>query len=357
MEALLTLQTLETLEAIERIEGAENAPRRQKIYQERCDPFSLPDVEFKRRYRFNKNTMNFIIDLVRQDLQLDSRGCGTSPELQVLTAIRCWGRREVQDDGGEIHGLSQPTVSRICARVARAIARHSETYIKMPESLTEQEKVMREFYNIRRFPSVLGCIDCTHIKIKKYGGDAAQYYINRKGYYSMNVQVTCDAELKIMDIVARWRGSTHDSRIFNESTLKERFERGEFRGRLLGDSGYRLESYLFTPILRPQNEQEQRYNQAQIATRNCVERCFGVWKQRFQCLLNGLTVHMHNVKPTIVALAVLHNIAIGNEDLVPDQGNEIIEIQDAVAEPRVNENRERGPNSAILRAFIDRHFR
>lgn len=130
-------------------------------------------------------------------------------------------------------------------------------------------------------------------------------------------QVTCDARLQIRDIVARWRGSTHDSRIFNESTLKERFERGEFKGRLLGDSGYRLETYLFTPILRPQNAREERYNRAQIATRNSVERCFGVWKQRFQSLLYGVTVHMHNVKPTIVALAVLHNIAIDQQDSVP----------------------------------------
>lgn len=85
--------------------------------------------------------------------------------------------------------MSQPTVSRICARVARAIARHSANYIKMPQTLIEQQKVIREFYEISNFPSVLGCIDCTHIKIKKYGGDLAQYYINRKGFYSMNVQV------------------------------------------------------------------------------------------------------------------------------------------------------------------------
>lgn len=96
----------------------------------------------------------------------------------------------MQDDAGDLHGLSQPTVSRICAKVATAIAKHSATYIRMPQTLSEQQKVIRQFYQIRNFPSVIGCIDCTHIKIKKYGGDAAQYYINRKGYYSLNVQVS-----------------------------------------------------------------------------------------------------------------------------------------------------------------------
>ncbi|XP_045761032.1 putative nuclease HARBI1 [Maniola jurtina] len=350
---------MQALQAIAAIENVENPTRRrrQKVYQKRFDPFSLPDIEFKRRYRFSKDTARFIINLVRQDLQLDSRGCGTSPELQVLTAIRCWGRREVQEDGGDLHGLSQPTVSRICARVARAIARHSATYIKMPQTLIEQQTVIREFQEIRNFPSVLGCIDCTHIKIKKYGGDAAQYYINRKGFYSMNVQVTCDAKLRIRDIVARWRGSTHDSRIFNESTLKERFERGDFKGRLLGDSGYRLERYLFTPILRPQNAREENYNRAQIATRNCVERCFGVWKQRFQSLLYGVTVHMHNVKPTIVALAVLHNIAIDQQDPVPENDGNVHIVQEDDSAAHSNEaGRGRMGNSAFLRAFIDQHF-
>lgn len=117
-----------------------------------------------------------------------------------------------------------------------------------------------------------------------------------------------------MDIVARWRGSTHDSRIFNESQLKVRLESGEFRGRLLGDSGYPLLPYLFTPILNPTDVSELNYNEAHIATRNTIERCFGVWKQRFQCLLYGLPVSLANCKTLIVALAVLHNIAIDMND-------------------------------------------
>ncbi|CAG5006365.1 unnamed protein product, partial [Parnassius apollo] len=160
------------------------------------------------------------------------------------------------------------------------------------------------------------------------------------------IVVVCDAKLYIRDIVAIRRGSTHESRIFNESTLKERFERREFRGRLLGDSGYRLEAYLFTPILRSQNEREEKYNPAQIATRNYVERCFGVGKQR----------NMKNVKPTIVALAVLHNIAIGQQDSVPDH-DELKTIVDAELLPQIGEARGRDSNNALLRAFIDRHFR
>ncbi|CAG9138332.1 unnamed protein product [Plutella xylostella] len=270
---------MEAVQAIAAIDVVENLPRRRiKLYNARADPFSLPDVEFRSRYRFQKDTMNYIIDLVRDDIVVDQRGCGTTPELQVLTAIRCWGRREVQDDAGELHGLSQPTV-------------------------------------------------------------------------------ICDATLQIMDLVARWRGSTHDSRIFTESSIKQRFERREFRGRLLGDSGYRLEPYLFTPITRPQNVAEEHYSEAHISTRNTIERCFGVWKQRFQCLLHGMSVKMENIKPTIVALAILHNIAIKREGQIDFDAEEQLHHPALPEEDAHIEGGHRANiNNAFLRAFVARHF-
>lgn len=135
------------------------------------------------------------------------------------------------------------------------------------------------------------------------------------------IQVVCDAKLRIRDIVARWRGSTHDARIFRESRIKERMEAREFRGRLLGDSGYSCTDYLFTPLLNPSNEKEESYNYAHIRTRNVIERCFGVWKQRFRCLLRGFTTSLENTKVTIVALAVLHNIALNMNEEISGEDN------------------------------------
>lgn len=67
-----------------------------KIYKERVDPFLLSDENFRLRYRFSKNTVKKIVGLIENDLKLENRGSGTSPELQVLVALRCWGRREVR---------------------------------------------------------------------------------------------------------------------------------------------------------------------------------------------------------------------------------------------------------------------
>ncbi|CAK1597830.1 unnamed protein product [Parnassius mnemosyne] len=91
----------------------------------------------------------------------------------------------------------------------------------MPTTLNEQQETIRKFRSIANFPTVIGAIDCTHIRVKKVNADGGQLYINRKGFSSINVQVVCDADLKIMDIVTRWRGSVHDSRIFRECRLKQ----------------------------------------------------------------------------------------------------------------------------------------
>uniref|UniRef100_A0A6P7GTH2 Nuclease HARBI1 n=1 Tax=Diabrotica virgifera virgifera TaxID=50390 RepID=A0A6P7GTH2_DIAVI len=218
-------------------------------------------------------------------------------------------------------------------------------------ALLKTKIVIAGFYGICGFRQVIGAIHCTHIRIPKVGGNIGQYYINRKGYSSINVQVVANANLEIMDIVAHWRGSTHDSRIFNYCRLKRRFEQSEFKGRLLGDSGYACSPYLFTPVLNPTTQQEERYNRAHIQTRNTVERCFGVWKQRFRCLLDGFKTKLDNTKLYIVALAILNNIAIHHRDMIEniDQpGNEDIPVI-----PAINNNI-RG--NAARAAFINDNF-
>lgn len=59
----------------------------------------------------------------------------------------------------------------------------------MPLSLNEQLKCMEKFEAIAGFKTVVGAIDCTHIKIPKVMGPSGQFYINRKGFSSLNVQV------------------------------------------------------------------------------------------------------------------------------------------------------------------------
>lgn len=104
------------------------------------------------------------------------------------------------------------------------------------------------------------------------GGDNAETFRNRKGYFSINTQCICNPSLKIMDIVARWPGSCHDQIIFDNSSIKHKFETGVIKGYLLGDGGYEVKPYLMTPLLNPTTRSQQLYNESQIRTRNAIER-------------------------------------------------------------------------------------
>ena len=72
---------------------------------------------------------------------------------------------------------------------------------------------------ISGFPGIIGLIDCTHIRISNPGGVAGEIFQNRNRYFSINTQIVCDSKNRIRDIVARWAGSTHDSRILNNSRI------------------------------------------------------------------------------------------------------------------------------------------
>lgn len=132
----------------------------------------------------------------------------------------------------------------------------------------------------------------------------------------MNVQVICDADMYITNIVARWPGSTHDSHIFNNSVIKNKFENGEHEGFwLLGDKGYALKSYLLTPLRDPITGGEKLYNESHIRTRNVIERMFGCWKKRFPVLSMKIRTELSRVQAIIVATAVLHMCKKMNEPM------------------------------------------
>ncbi|CAK1592126.1 unnamed protein product [Parnassius mnemosyne] len=200
-------------------------------------------------------------------------------------------------------GVSKSTAGRIVRDTSLAIAQLYDKYIYVHQRSADK------FYRIAGFPRVLGAIDGTHIRIQSPCHLTGEEYRNRKGYFSINVQGVCDADLKFINVVARWPGSTHDATIFNNSVLRAECDAGQFGNRwLLGDSAYPNRPYLLTPILNPVSEAEHRYNEAHIKTRNTIERAFGVWKRRFPVVALTLRLSIPNMQAVIIATTVLHNI-------------------------------------------------
>lgn len=224
---------------------------------------------------------------------------------------------------GDFLSVHKTTAGRIVKKVITALCNLFPQCIHLPHTEEEKQEAKRDFFALSHFPRVVGAIDCTHIKIQSPGGENAEVYRNRKGYFSLNCQIVCSAKLKIIDLVCRWPGSANDSHIFENSAVKMQLQNGEMgNGVLVADRGYAVRPYILTPLDDPVGEAENLYNEAQIRTRNVIERLFGVWKRRFPILSCGIRCKMELTQMIVVACAVLHNIAVDqNEDMNEDDNN------------------------------------
>ncbi|XP_067208429.1 putative nuclease HARBI1 [Linepithema humile] len=331
--------------------------RDPRVFRNKMDAFKIyNDREFRQRYRLTKECARYVISLVEERLSpLSGRRNVVTPTLQILIALRYYAKGCYQIELGDLHGVSQPTVSKIVASVSRVLANLLPQFIKFPPRI---ETLQQEFYNVACFSMVVGCIDCTHVPIKCPNQEQAALYINRKGFYSLNIQVVCDAERRILDIVARWRGSAHDARIGDSCSLKDEFEAGRIRGILLGDSGYPCKPYLLTPILNPRNPCEERYNASHIRTRTIVERCFGEWKGMFRALRNGMQISLRTAKTAIIAMAVLHNIRKNFHDNNPYDAESDEDMEDEKDDPVVLNSKEsvQSGHNLFRQEFVQQYF-
>ncbi|CAH2096928.1 unnamed protein product [Euphydryas editha] len=295
----------------------ETGPRR--YLRDYSNPFTKYSVsEFYARYRFTPHTVkNIILPMLEPDLShRTKRGLPFAPEVMILLTLRYFATGTFQKLEGDVMDICQQSVSRIVAKVSTLLARKMKDFVKFPTTHNDVNKVKQAFYDIAEFPGVIGCIDCTHIKIRSPGGISSEVYRNRKGWFSINVQVVTGPNLEFYDVVARWPGSTHDSFIYNSSSVKQRLNTGTIQGLLLGDSGYAISNVLLTPFLSPNSNGHEQYNKSHIKTRNTVERAFGVWKRRFPCLQVGMGIKLKTVVAVICACATLHNLSIKIDDLL-----------------------------------------
>lgn len=317
----------------------------------------MDDLSFYRRFRLTKETVIFLLDIIQQDLQLevDLNNNFVSPMNQLLATLLFYGSDSHRINIGNIMLTNKGTLSRIIIKVTEAIARLCPRFINMPTTQEEIQTCQNRFYEIARFPRVVGCIDCTHVKIESPGGNNSEMFRNRKQYFSINVQVVCDADLMINNIVARWPGSARDATIFNNSRLKFQFENRQFgNGILLGDRGYPLKPYLLTPLRNPAGHAEHQYNESHTHTRSIVEQTISVWKRRFPVLSYGLRCKIQNTLAIIVATAVLHNIAKINNDIPLPHDIHQEGLEHIIQEAQVNQHQT--VNYNFRTAIINNYF-
>lgn len=278
--------------------------RKRKNYRDRR---SISPTKSKLLLRFQSENIDYLSDYFLPEAD-ETRGGALAAREKMQIFLRYVSDTGFQIGIGEDFGVHHTTICKTINNVADCIFEKAHNWIKFPSSLDAMEEARIKWSNRFEIPTVIGALDCTHIQIKKppeFGDD----FINRKGFSSINVQVTCDANEVITSVDAQWPGSVHDSRIWRQSSIYENMTR--FRGNfcLLGDSGYGIAPWLVTPFKNPQNRNEQLFNITHSKERVIIERVFGQLKQRFPILGHKVKTSLSKVPKIIVCCAVLHNIS------------------------------------------------
>lgn len=296
------------------VHGAEALPRVPRAAKERADFLEiLTDAEFKRHFRFSKNTVVDIVSMLEPDLVQDPRGDPLTPVQQVCAALCHYGGGHYQRITGLGSGVSQYAARAAMIRVTDALISRKAQFISMPDiqEMQETSQKMLDRFGLPRFAMAVDGMMARFEEAprKLPAGKHQQQYWCRKQFFAINCQVIAN-EKRILDLDISWPGSTHDSRIWNRSQAKIYIE-SQRRFLVAGDSGYPISEVLIKPYSNNEADGDRRkriFNRKLSGARTVMsENIYGVWKRRFP-IIKALRTDFRLSQKIICATAILFNL-------------------------------------------------
>ena len=220
---------------------------------------------------------------------------------------------------GHLFGVARCTVCCIVKDTCKAIITVVlSKYIQFPVG-DALDATMDGFMEQWGIPQCVGSINGSHIPVRPPAMSHTCYH-NRKGWYSVILQAIVNHEYLFTDIIyVGWPGSVHDARVFANSSVVEKIEKGQLlcgevrngiRPFIVGDPAYPLRPWLMKsfPHSGSLTPQQKLYNYRMCRGRTVVELAFGRLKARWRRLSKQNDKIVENVPTVIGACCILHNI-------------------------------------------------
>ncbi|XP_061071714.1 uncharacterized protein LOC133105555 [Conger conger] len=290
----------------------------------------LHDDVLLERFGFDRSSIAFLCALLKPHVTNN----WMQVEGTVCTALAYYATGAFQSPMGDSFDVDQTVVKRIVELVSDALVAVSDRFIKFPTSAA-QKQVQQDFLAVAGFPGVVGALGCTHIAIRRPETNP-NLYVNRRLFYSMNLQVTTTADCRISSAVARFPGSFSCSHVLQHSPLEAFCSRGNLgNGHLIAHSGYPLNPWLLPPLPNAHTKADVRYSEALRLTQGAVGRTVRLLKARFSCLdrcVLPLQCSPRRSARVILACCVLHNMAVSHHVPLPGRSASTLAEPPAVQE-------------------------
>ena len=131
----------------------------------------MDDDELVHRYWLPRERIVELCQLLVAQLKWSTataRSSALTVSMQVLATLRFYATGSMQHVADDLHGISQPSVSRCVLAVSKLLTCNASAYVNFPTDDATQYKVMADFYKTAAFPSVLGCMDGAVLKFQFY---------------------------------------------------------------------------------------------------------------------------------------------------------------------------------------------
>ncbi|XP_017482545.1 PREDICTED: uncharacterized protein LOC108371486 [Rhagoletis zephyria] len=148
---------------------------KRKILRDCSNPLELPETAFIAYYRLNKEAFRMVLDTTEGHLTRSK----VPPVLQLAPSLRFLAEGSYQRSVGNDSSISvaRSTVSTILDDVLKVMERFiCPQWVKLEMDGTEKRRSRDYFYLKYKIPSIIGCIDGTHIKIIKPSIDEHLFY-------------------------------------------------------------------------------------------------------------------------------------------------------------------------------------
>lgn len=141
--------------------------RKPRVFRARINEFDeLSKEQCVARYRLSKGTIRYVLSLIEDQIKPSTaRNKAVSALEQLLVTLRYYSSGAFQLNVGDHFHISKSTAGRIIHRVSSVIAQLRPRFITMPTTPDKCNKTARDFYQIARFPNVIGAIDGSHISV------------------------------------------------------------------------------------------------------------------------------------------------------------------------------------------------